>query len=59
MLGVCADPAPYVCAVQTQFEMCMKTGDHCHLDWLNPANPLAFGVGEECGQGSVTPFYVR
>ncbi|KJA24252.1 hypothetical protein HYPSUDRAFT_214704 [Hypholoma sublateritium FD-334 SS-4] len=42
----------------TQFEMCMATGEHCHLDWLDPANPRAFAAGRECRQGSVAPFYI-
>ncbi len=59
VLGVCTDMAVCLYVVQTQFEMCMKTGDRCHLDWLDPANPLAFQGGEECRQGSIAPFYVR
>ncbi|KAF8176027.1 FAD-binding domain-containing protein [Pholiota molesta] len=42
----------------TQFEMCMATGDNCHLDWLNPSNPAAFAPSQECKQGSVAPFYI-
>ena len=43
---------------QTQYEMCMSTGDSCLLDWLNPSNPAAHAPTQQCKQGGISPFYV-
>ncbi|KAF8912198.1 hypothetical protein CPB84DRAFT_762123 [Gymnopilus junonius] len=42
----------------TQFEMCMSTGDGCHLDWTNPYNDASFAPQQQCSQGGISPFYI-
>ncbi|KAH9484487.1 FAD-linked oxidoreductase [Psilocybe cubensis] len=40
------------------YEECMATGDQCALDWMNPANPLAFNPPQTCNQGSIPDYFI-
>ncbi|KAJ3504745.1 hypothetical protein NLJ89_g7778 [Agrocybe chaxingu] len=42
----------------TNFDMCMSNGDQCHLDFMNPSNPLAFSPPADCRQGSIPNYYI-
>ncbi|KAF9554592.1 FAD-binding domain-containing protein [Agrocybe pediades] len=40
------------------YESCIATSEQCELNWLNPADPVAYGEAKHCKQGSVPDYYV-
>lgn len=45
-------------AMNPQWETCQATSQGCLLDWMNPADNLAFYGPKVCHQGSVSKYYI-
>ncbi|KAF8163701.1 hypothetical protein B0H34DRAFT_672644 [Crassisporium funariophilum] len=55
--GIAVEPDPERCTyVQANYFQSHR--DQCQLDWTNPTNPVPFGEGQECKQGSIPSFYI-